>query len=45
VAAVGVEEVAPVLRGGFDALVVGVKENGTKEVVKAADEGLIRQMS
>jgi hypothetical protein len=31
------EEVAPVLRGGFDALVVGVKETGTEEVVEAAE--------
>jgi hypothetical protein len=31
------EEVAPVLRGGFDALVVGVEEIGAEEVVKAAE--------
>jgi hypothetical protein len=31
-----VEEVAPVLRGGFDALIVGVKETGAEEVIEAA---------
>jgi hypothetical protein len=32
-----VEEVAPVLRGDFDALVVGVEETGAEEVVEAAE--------
>jgi hypothetical protein len=32
-----VEEVAPVLGGGFDTLVVGVQETGAEEVVKAAE--------
>jgi hypothetical protein len=32
-----VEEVAPVLRAGFDALVVRVKETGAEEVVEAAE--------
>jgi hypothetical protein len=32
-----VEEVAPVLGGGFDALVVGVEETGAEEVVKATE--------
>jgi hypothetical protein len=36
-AVVGVEEVAPVLGGGFDALVVGVEEIGVEEVVEAAE--------
>jgi hypothetical protein len=31
-----VEEVAPVLGGGFDALVVRVEETGAEEVVEAA---------
>jgi hypothetical protein len=31
------EEVAPVLGGGFDALVIGVKETGAEEVVEAAE--------
>jgi hypothetical protein len=34
--AVGVEEVAPVLGGGFDALVIRVEETGAEEVVEAA---------
>jgi hypothetical protein len=37
VAAVGVEEVAPVLGGGFDALIVGVEETGTEEVIEVAE--------
>jgi hypothetical protein len=31
-----VEEVAPVLRGGYDALVVRVEETSAEEVVEAA---------
>jgi hypothetical protein len=37
VAAVGVEEVALVLGGGFDALVIGVEGTGAKEVIEAAE--------
>jgi hypothetical protein len=32
-----VEEVAPVLGGGIDTLVVGAKETGIEEVVEAAE--------
>jgi hypothetical protein len=32
-----VEEVAPVLGGGFDALVVEVEETSAEEVIKAAE--------
>jgi hypothetical protein len=32
-----VEEVTPVLGGGFNTLVVGVQETSTKEVVEAAE--------
>jgi hypothetical protein len=44
VAAVGVEEVAPVLRGGFDALVIGVEETSAEEVVEAAEGETIDTM-
>jgi hypothetical protein len=39
-----VEEVAPVLGGGIDALVVGVKETGVEEVVEAAEGETIDTM-
>jgi hypothetical protein len=39
-----VEEVTPVLGGGIDALVVGVKENSVEEVVEAAEGETIDTM-
>jgi hypothetical protein len=39
-----VEEVALVLGGGIDALVVGVEETGVEEVVKAAEGETIDMM-
>jgi hypothetical protein len=39
-----VEEVAPVLGGGIDALVVGVEETGVEEVVEAAEGETIDTM-
>jgi hypothetical protein len=39
-----VEEVAPVLGGGIDALVIGVGETGTKEVVEATEGETIDTM-
>jgi hypothetical protein len=39
-----VEEVALVLGGGIDALVVGVKETGVEEVVEAAEGETIDTM-
>jgi hypothetical protein len=39
-----VEEVAPVLGGGIDALVIGVKETGVEEVIKVAEGETIDTM-
>jgi hypothetical protein len=39
-----VEEVAPVLGGGFNALVVKVEETGAEEVVEAAEGEIIDTM-
>jgi hypothetical protein len=44
VAAVGAEEVAPVLGGGIDALVAGVEETGVEEVIEAAEGEIIDTM-
>jgi hypothetical protein len=44
VAIVGVEEVAPVLGGGFNALIVGVEETSAEEVVEAAEGETIDTM-
>jgi hypothetical protein len=38
------EKVAPVLGGGFDALVVGVEETGAEEVVEATKGEIIDTM-
>jgi hypothetical protein len=39
-----VEEVAPVLGGGIDALVVGAEETGVEEVIEAAEGETIDTM-
>jgi hypothetical protein len=39
-----VEEVAPVLGGGIDTLVIGVKETGVEEVIEAAEGETIDTM-
>jgi hypothetical protein len=39
-----VEEIAPVLGGGMDPLVVGVEETGIAEVVEAAEGEIIEMM-
>jgi hypothetical protein len=41
---VGAKEVAPVLGGGIDPLVIGVEETGVAEVVGAAEGEIIDMM-
>jgi hypothetical protein len=43
-AEVGAEEVAPVLGGGIDPLVIGVKETGVEEIDEAAEGEIIDTM-
>jgi hypothetical protein len=44
VAEAGAEEVAPVLGGGIDPLITGVKETGVAEVNEAAEGEIIDMM-